>query len=233
MKTAPLLSVSNRGEARSSGPLKEVVPHAHVSWRGPLSPTQEHVTELLVQASGGNRAALDALMPLVYEELRGIARRQRRLEPEHQTLATTALVHEAYLKLVDQSRVSWQNRAHFFAVAARSIRRILIDRARSRLAKKRGGGWERIALDELANDAKMDDGRAQAFLDLEDALVALEALDPRQAKVVVYRFYGGLTIEETGDVLSISPATVKREWTMAKAWLHRELASERPSTKSI
>ena len=191
-----------------------------------MSTTQEHVTQLLKEASGGNRAALDSLMPLVYEELRRIARRQRGLEPSQATIATTALVHEAYLKLVNQNRVNWKNRAHFFAIAARSIRRILIDRARARLAGKRGGDWVRIPMEDLAVGRVMDDSRAQGFLDLDDALQSLEHLDPRQARVVTLRFFGGLTIEETSEVLGISPATVKREWTVAKAWLHRELSRE-------
>ena len=186
-------------------------------------PTDTHVTALLVEASQGNRKAFDQLLPLVYDELRGIARRQRSLERADATLQTTALVHEAYLKLVDQNRVSWRNRAHFFAIAARSIRRILVDRARERLAKKRGGDITKIPLDELAHGDVMDDGRAATFVQLDDVLDELESIDERQAQVVTYRFFGGLTIEETAEVLEVSPATVKREWAMAKAWLHRAM----------
>lgn len=180
------------------------------------------VTALLKRASGGNRAALDALVPLIYGELRAIAHRQRAHQPVDFTLNTTALVHEAYLKLVDQERVSWQNRAHFFAIASRSIRRIIIDRARERLAQKRGGGAEHTSLERVQH-AALSMEEAEHFVALDEGLKRLAQVDERQAQVVSFRYFGGLTIEETAEVLDISPATVKREWTMAKAWLHREL----------
>ena len=180
------------------------------------------VTRLLQEASGGNQEALDRLLPLVYDELRAIAHGQRRSEPAELTLNTTALVHEAYLKLVDQKRVTWQNRAHFFAIASRSIRRIVIDRARERLAQKRGGDAAHISIEEL--DAEpLGEEQADVLVGLDEALSRLAAFDPRQGDVVTYRFFGGLTIDETAEVLGVSPATVKREWAMAKAWLHREL----------
>jgi RNA polymerase sigma factor (TIGR02999 family) len=186
-----------------------------------VSPTD--VTRLLHEASGGNQEAFDRLLPLVYDELRAIAHGQRRSEPAELTLNTTALVHEAYLKLVDQTRVTWRNRAHFFAIASRSIRRIVIDRARERLAQKRGGGAAHISIEQLDVES-LGEEQADVLVGLDEALSRLAAVDPRQGEVVTYRFFGGLTIEETAEVLGVSPATVKREWAMAKAWLHRELS---------
>lgn len=184
------------------------------------------VTRLLHQASGGNQQALDRLLPLVYDELRAIAHGQRRSEPAEFTLNTTALVHEAYLKLVDQTRVTWKNRAHFFAIASRSIRRIVIDHARERLAQKRGSGADHISIEQLEAEP-VGAGHPQTLVGLDDALSALARVDPRQGDIVTYRFFGGLTIDETAEVLGVSPATVKREWAMAKAWLHRELTRTR------
>lgn len=180
------------------------------------------VTQLLHEASGGNQQAFDRLLPMVYDELRAIAHGQRRSEPAEFTLSTTALVHEAYLKLVDQTRVDWKNRAHFFAIASRSIRRIVIDHARERLAQKRGAGVDHISIEQLEGEP-LDDGHPETLVGLDEALSRLARVDPRQGEVVTYRFFGGLTIEETAEVLGISVATVKREWAMAKAWLHREL----------
>ncbi len=180
------------------------------------------VTLLLQEASGGNQQALDRLLPLVYDELRAIAHGQRRSEPAEFTLNTTALVHEAYLKLVDQTRVTWRNRAHFFAIASRSIRRIVVDHARERLALKRGSGVEHISIEQLEAEP-LGEGHAETLVGLDDALSRLACVDPRQGEIVTYRFFGALTIEETAEVLGISTATVKREWAMAKAWLHREL----------
>lgn len=189
-----------------------------------MDPANEDVTDLLHEASGGNRAALDRLVPLVYDELRGIAQRQRRVRDRQLTLNTTGLVHEAYMKLVDQSRATWQNRAHFFAVAARLIRRLIVDAARERLAQKRGGNWKRVPLAESAQPfGGTDEDPPEAFVRLDEALHRLALLDARQADIVTYRFFGGLTVEETAEVMDLSPATVKRDWSMARAWLHREL----------
>lgn len=179
------------------------------------------VTGLLLAASGGNREALDRLFPLVYDELRRVARRRLSGERSDHTLATTALVHEAYLKLVNLDRIDWQNRAHFYGVAAQAMRRILIDYAVRRKAEKRGGGRRRVSLDEELVLAEENVG---PLLALNEALERLESLDERQARVVEARFFAGLTIEETAVALSISPATVKRDWRMARAWLNKELA---------
>lgn len=190
-------------------------------------PTVSHeVTALLISASEGDRSAIDRLMPLVYDELRAIAHNHRRNEDNAETLSTTVLVHEAYLKLVDQTRVTWQNRSHFFAIASQAVRRIIIDHARQRLAQKRGGGWVRVPLDGLDGGAELSRDGAARFLALDEALERLGLVDARQARVVECRFFGGLTVGETAEALGISPATVKREWSMAKAWLHRELADE-------
>ena len=178
------------------------------------------VTELLVAWRQGDEAARDRLMATVYAELRrragGFLRRER---PGH-ALQATALVHEAYLRLVDQDRVVWQNRAHFLAVAAQLMRRILVDHARAEQAGKRGGARQRVTLSEghAVQEAKELD-----VLALEDALEELAALDPQQARVVEMRYFGGLSIEETAEALGISPATVKRDWALARAWLYRRL----------
>jgi RNA polymerase sigma factor (TIGR02999 family) len=183
-------------------------------------PKSPEVTRLLIDWSNGRREARERLLPIVYEELRRMAQRQMRQERTGHTLQATALVHEAYLKLVDQRRVSWRNRAHFFGVAAKMMRRILVDHARSHATEKRGGDWERLSLDEaplIAVDAVVD------LVGLDGALDRLAVLDEQQAKVVELRYFGGLTIDETAEVLHISPATVSREWTVAKAWLFGEL----------
>lgn len=159
-------------------------------------------------------------MPLVYDELRRLANHYLRQERSDHTLQPTALVHEAYLKLIDQSRVDWQNRAHFFGVAAQSMRRILVDHARSHRASKRGGVQQKLALDEAVDYSQPRD---IDLLALDDALNLLAKLDERQSQVVELRFFGGLTIEETAAALGVSPATVKVDWSMAKAWLHREI----------
>jgi RNA polymerase sigma factor (TIGR02999 family) len=178
------------------------------------------VTELLRQLAHGDGKVVDHLLPLVYEQMRGIAHRRLQSEPADQTLGTTALVHEAYLKLVDQDRVDWQNRAHFFAIAARAMRRILIDTAVARKAQKRGGGRRRVQLEEVE---VMAEQRSDEVLALDRALRRLETIDERHGRVVECRFFGGMSIEETASALGISPATVKRDWTLARAWLHREL----------
>ncbi|HXK02381.1 MAG TPA: sigma-70 family RNA polymerase sigma factor [Verrucomicrobiae bacterium] len=177
------------------------------------------VTELLIDWSKGDRGALDRLMPLVYEELRGIARRHLNLEAHPQTLQSTALVHEAYLRLIDQNRVEWRDRAHFFAVSARLIRRILLDHARARLADKRGGRAHRLTLTDVAAPARHD----VDIIALDQSLEALAQLDSAQADVVELRFFAGLTIAETAEALRISTATVERDWITAKAWLFDRL----------
>lgn len=185
--------------------------------------TPEQVTQLLVDWSNGDKAALNKLMPLVYDELRRLARYYMRREREGHTLQTTALVNEAYLRLIDQRAVRWQNRAHFFAIAAQLMRRILVDRARKRHNSKRGGDVGKVSLDQAVVASQ---ARGADLIALDDALTNLEAIDQRKSKVVELRFFGGLNIEETAEVMSISPATVQREWSLAKAWLYRELSGE-------
>lgn len=189
-----------------------------------MTPQPHEVTRLLLRWGGGDRQAFDALAPLVYDELRKMAGRYLRRERADHTLQSTALVHEAYLRLVDQNHVQWQNRAQFFGLAAELIRRILVDHARARQAAKRGGAVVRLTLDE-ALDAAIP--RNLDLVRLDDALKALAEFDPQQARAVELRFFGGLTIEETAEVLGVSTATVKREWTIAKAWLRRELTGGR------
>jgi RNA polymerase sigma factor (TIGR02999 family) len=178
------------------------------------------VTALLIDWSNGDKGALDRLMPLVYEELRHIAKRHLRSEDPDLTLQSTALVHEAYLRLVDQNRVQWQNRLHFFGVAAQLIRRILLDHARRRNAAKRGGAATRLALDEGMLASRHIDLDLVA---LDEALNGLAELDPQQARIVELRFFAGLTLAETADTLGISTATVQRDWVTAKAWLFDRL----------
>jgi len=182
--------------------------------------SQTDVTLLLDRARGGDRAALNALLPLVYEELRRVARRAMRRERPGQTLGATALVHEAWLRLSEARRLSPQDRAHFLAIAARVMRQILVERARARHAEKRGGHRQRITLDEALVPQT---GRALDVLALDTALDNLAQLDPEQARVVELRFFGGMSVEETAEALAISPATVKRRWTIARAFLLREL----------
>ena len=187
----------------------------------PLPSPPGKVTELLLELSGGNRTVVDELIPFLYAELKRIASAQLRAErPEH-TLQATALVHEAYLKLVDQRQVNWQNRAHFFGVAAQVMRRILMDYAKGRAREKRGGDVHKTSLDEAL---VVSYDRTYELLDIDEALGRLEALDRRQAQVVEMRFFGGLSVEETAEALGVSAPTVKREWAMARAWLHRELS---------
>ncbi|HQU86298.1 MAG TPA: ECF-type sigma factor [Pyrinomonadaceae bacterium] len=179
----------------------------------------EEVTVLLNRLSDGDESAPERLLPLVYDDLRRLARAYFANEKQEHTLQPTALVHEAYIRLVKWENVDWQNRAHFFAVAAEVMRKILIDHARSKNAQKRNVG-QKILLDEavsFSTEKELD------LLNLDDALNALEKLDARQAKIVELRFFGGLSIEETAYVLKISETTVKREWTFAKAWFQREL----------
>ena len=178
------------------------------------------ITRLLVGWGRGDRAAFDQLLPLVYDELRKVAARRLRHERANHTLQPTALVHEAYVRLIDQDRVQWRNRAHFFAISSRLMRRILVDHARAHGAAKRGGGAQLVSLDDAADVALAPD---VSLLALDEALGKLERLDPVQAQIIELRFFGGLTIEETAAVVRVSPASVGREWNVAKAWLYREL----------
>ncbi|MEQ1607187.1 MAG: sigma-70 family RNA polymerase sigma factor [Pyrinomonadaceae bacterium] len=180
------------------------------------------ITELLRDWSEGNQAALDELMPLVYDELRRQASRYLRKERQGHTLQTTALIHEAYLKLAGQGEIEWQNRNHFFAIASTAMRQILVDHARTRHREKRGGNAENRPLDDALMLGSQQ--RSVNLVALDEALVRLERLDRRQAKVVELRFFSGLTNEETADVLGVSSATVRNDWTMAKAWLHGQIA---------
>ncbi len=183
-----------------------------------LSP--DEITARLRAAAGGDREALNEVFALVYEELRRRARAQRRRWSGDDTLDTTALVHEAYLKLVDQSRAGWNDRAHFLAVAARAMRHVLVNYAEQRRAAKRGGGAPHVPLDE---SNPVSEEVAEEVIALHEALERLATISERQARVVEARFYAGLSIEETADALGISPATVKRDWQLASAWLHREI----------
>jgi RNA polymerase sigma factor (TIGR02999 family) len=185
-----------------------------------LSTSSATITQLLVQWSRGEQQALDALTPVVYQELRRLARRHLRRERPDHTLESTALVHEAYLRLVDQRNIQWQNRNQFFALASELIRRILVDYARNRMAAKRGGQNVKLSLDEAV--AAPEDNNLD-LVTLDDALQALAARDPRQSRIVELRYFGGLTLETTAEVLGVSPATVKRDWVSAKAFLKREL----------
>jgi RNA polymerase sigma factor (TIGR02999 family) len=181
------------------------------------------VTDLLLASSRGDAAARDRLMTLVYDELRAIAHRQLRHERPGHTLQTTALVHEAYLKLVKLDRIEWQNRAQFFAIAAQAIRRVLVDYAVARQRKRRGGGeWRAVSLDDVA---QLSESQADEVLALDEALARLKTVYPRQARVVECRFFGGLSIDETAAALDTSAATVKRDWELARAWLNRELSA--------
>jgi RNA polymerase sigma factor (TIGR02999 family) len=184
-------------------------------------PSPKEITQLLLAWSHGQQSALDQLTPLVYDELHRIAKRYMGGERAGQTMQTTALVNEAYLRLVDSSQVHWQNRAHFFAIAAQLMRRILVDFARSRHNLKRGGEAKQVSLDEAL---VISPERGADLVALDEALQALAALDPRQSQVVELRFFGGLSINETAEVLKVSEGTVRRDWSLAKAWLHRELS---------
>jgi RNA polymerase sigma factor (TIGR02999 family) len=202
------------------------------------------VTQLLCNWADGDKRALGELMPLVYAELRRLAQRHLRRERSNHTLQRTALVHEAFLRLVNQKEVRWQSRAQFLGLASQLMRRILVDHARNRLAAKRGAGAPVVSLDQTGaalEPAGADSGDGptaavdvasdpQVDLAAIDAVLArLEALDPKQGRIVELRFFGGLTIEETAEVIGISEATVKREWVLARAWLRRELTEERPA----
>ena len=184
---------------------------------------QRDVTQLLVAWGNGNADAGEELLAAVYTELHSQASRAMRREAVDHTLQATALVHEAYLRLIDQRRIQWRNRAQFFGVAAQLMRRILVDHARGRDAAKRGGGVATITLEDVDAAAERSTSDAVDVLALHDAIEKLAAMDPDQARVVELRYFGGMSIEETAEVMDISPATVKREWAVARAWLKREL----------
>ena len=189
----------------------------------PSTPSPHEVTQLLIDCSNGSQDASDQLFPLVYEELRRLAHRYMSRERPGHSLQTTAVVHEAYLRLIDQNHVQWQNRAHFFAIAAQMMRRILITHAQSHAYAKRGGGMLKVSLDEAA---VLSQERAGELLALDEALQGLTTIDPRRSQVVELRFFGGLSNEEIAEVLKISPNTVTRDWNVAKAWLYREMSKE-------
>jgi RNA polymerase sigma factor (TIGR02999 family) len=181
------------------------------------------VTRLLRAWGSGDQAALDQLAPLVYGELRRLARRHMQRETPGHTLQTTALVNEAYLRLVDAANINWQDRTHFFAVSAQMMRRILVDAARARVSVRRGGRSPRINLNESIDAVPV---RGRELIALDDSLNALTQMDPRKARVVELRFFGGLSVEETAEVLKISPQSVMRDWKLAKAWLGREMGAK-------
>lgn len=189
-----------------------------------MQATSDDITRWLLDWSEGDREALEQLLPRVYDELHRQAASYMRRERAEHTLQPTALVHEAYLRLIDQGRVRWQNRAQFFGVAAQMMRRILVDHARSRLLAKRGGGAPRVQLDERLVAA---DGRHPQLVELDQALEALATVDPRLARVVELRVFGGLTIQETAEVMTVSPGTVINSYRLARAWLFRELQGGR------
>ena len=194
---------------------------------GGPTPSPAEITRILHDWKDGNREALDRLIPVVYDELRTLASRQLAREWRHDRLQTTTVVNEAYIKLFAQRDVDWQNRGHFFAIAAQLMRRILVDHARRELREKHGGGAVHIELADAQSKATEPSLDVLDALALDTALQKLEALDPDQGRIVELRFFGGLTVEETASVLGISPATVKREWAVAKGWLYRELTGRK------
>ena len=188
--------------------------------------TQAHeVTQALRELTDGRESAPDKLMPLVYDELRKLAHAYLQEERSDHTLQATGLVHEAYIRLVDWKNVSWQNRAHFFALAAQVMRHILVDHARAKSAEKRGGQLTKLSLDEAVSFAQQ---KEVDLIELDDALQELARLDPVQGRIVELRFFGGLTVEETAEALRVSADTVKYEWRLAKAWLHKTMMPHRP-----
>jgi RNA polymerase sigma-70 factor (ECF subfamily) len=186
----------------------------------------QSVTQLLIEWRDGDETALDRLIPLVYDEMRRLARHYMRRERAEHTLQTTALINEAYIRLVDHKGMRWQNRAHFYGVAAQAMRRILVDNARSRHYAKRGGGAQMVELDEAAT---VGQEQAAEMIALDEALNELAAFDPRQSKTVELRYFGGMSVEETAEALGVSPVTVMRDWRAAKAWLLRSLSAEEPT----
>ena len=194
-----------------------------------MAETQGQVTQLLRKWSDGDEKALDQLVPVVYKELRRLAHYHLEHEPDGHTLQSTALVHEVYLRLCGQDEPQWENRAHFFAVAARMMRRILVDRARRRLAGKRGGKAPRVNLDEVPD---LSSGRASELVALDEGMNALAQIDSRKAQVIELRFFGGLSVEETADVLKVSPHTVRRDWKLARAWLLADLSAQKQTVRA-
>jgi RNA polymerase sigma-70 factor (ECF subfamily) len=188
-----------------------------------MSPSPKEITQLLLSWSKGDQSALDQLIPLVYPELRRMARVYMGRENSGHTLQTSALINEAYLRLVHQQAVEWQDRAHFFAVAAQIMRHILVDHARKYRRQKRGGGTEHVPLDDVA---VVCDERAEELIALDDALNRLASIDVRKSQIVELKFFGGLTVDETAEVMRLAPITIMREWRAAKAWLGREVLGE-------
>jgi RNA polymerase sigma factor (TIGR02999 family) len=186
-------------------------------------PNPDEVSQLILDWADGDQAALDRLIPLVYNELRRLAHHYMRREHPGHTLQTTALVDEAYLRLVDQTHTHWKSRAQFFGIAAQLMRRILVDHARSHLYAKRGGGARKVALEDVA---VLSPQRGADLIALDDALERLSSIDPRKSHVVELRYFGGLSVEETAEILEVSAITVKRDWLVAKAWLRREIGNE-------
>ena len=186
-----------------------------------MAPTPQNVTQLLKDWSGGDQTAADNLMPLVYEELRRLAHQYMRREKPGHTMQTSALVNEAYVRLVDQNQIQWESRAHFFGIAARLMRQILVDQARRRNFAKRGGGAVRVSLNEVVVAVQE---QSASVIALDDALRTLEQTDPRKSHIVELRFFGGMSIEETAKALKVSPGTVMREWTFARAWLRTQMS---------
>jgi len=182
--------------------------------------TPKNITQLLNEISSGNELAIEQVLPLVYNELRRISSKYLSEEYRKHTFQTTELVHEAYLKLVGNQQISWESRAHFFGIAAQSMRQILVDYARRRKSQKRGGGERKLSLDDAPNISKESD---EQILALDEALTHLESVEERSSKIVELRYFSGLTINETAEILKISPTTVKRDWNFAKAWLYREI----------
>jgi RNA polymerase sigma factor (TIGR02999 family) len=192
-------------------------------------PARSDATDLLLAWSQGDESAFEKLVPLVYQELHALARRYMRSERSDHTLQATALVNEAYVRLIDVNRIRWQNRSHFFAVAAQTMRRILVEFARQRHRQKRGGDAVRVPID----DVDMPQEQTADLVALNDALSTLATFDPRMGQVVELRFFGGLTVQETADVLKVSPETVMRDWKTAKVWLLRELSRERGDAENL
>jgi RNA polymerase sigma-70 factor, ECF subfamily len=186
--------------------------------------SSQDLTQMLIQLSEGKSQVVDDILPLIYDELRSLASNYLRRERSDHTLQPTALVHEAYIKLIDQTQVKWQNRAHFFGIAANIMRRILVDHARKHHADKRGGDAEKLPLEEEI--LIVSEGKSAELLALDEALENLAKIDPQKSKIVELRYFGGLSVEETAEVLGVSEITVKRHWRMAKAWLYGQLAND-------